>query len=353
MNRIEKILTHLNELEVEAILVTKPENRFYVSKFTGSAGVVLLSGKGNVFISDFRYKDQAQDEVTNFEVVIHNGDIFQSIANEIERLGIKSLAVEENAITLNTYMELKSHTNIEIKPLKNVIEKTREIKEEVEIDKIKKAVHIADQAFSYILDVLQPGLTEKEVKDELELYMRRLGATSSSFNMIVASGKRSALPHGVATNKVIEHGDMVTLDFGAVFEGYCSDITRTVGVGTVDKEFEKIYNIVLEALKRGTEGIKKGVPTSHIDDLTRNYIKDQGYGEYFGHSTGHGLGLEVHEPLRLSEKSEETLQSGMIVTIEPGIYIPGFGGCRIEDDILVTDEGYEILSKSSRELVIL
>lgn len=179
------------------------------------------------------------------------------------------------------------------------------------------------------------------------------GAASSSFQIIVASGVRSSLPHGVASNKIIERGDIVTLDFGALYDGYCSDITRTVVIGEPSEEFKKIYNIVLEALKRGTEAIKPGETAKRIDDITRNYITKHGYGQYFGHSTGHGLGLEIHEPLRLSQESKATLEEGMVVTVEPGIYIPNWGGCRIEDDIVITKDGYEVITKSNRELIII
>ncbi|MBJ3787558.1 aminopeptidase P family protein, partial [Bacillus sp. OA1] len=199
----------------------------------------------------------------------------------------------------------------------------------------------------------KPGISETDVRDELEFFMRKKGATSSSFQIIVASGVRSSLPHGVASNKIIERGDIVTLDFGALYDGYCSDITRTVAIGEPSEEFKKIYNVVREALKRGTEAIKPGETAKSIDDITRDYITEHGYGQYFGHSTGHGLGLEIHEPLRLSQESKATLEEGMVVTVEPGIYIPNWGGCRIEDDIVITKDGYEVITKSNRELIVI
>ena len=192
-----------------------------------------------------------------------------------------------------------------------------------------------------------------EVANELEFFMRKQGAASSSFDIIVASGYRSALPHGVATDKVIEKGELVTLDFGAYYKGYCSDITRTVAVGEISDELKTIYDIVLEAQLRGMEGIKPGMTGKEADALTRDYITEKGYGEYFGHSTGHGIGLEIHEGPALSVRSDVVLEPGMVVTVEPGIYIAGLGGVRIEDDTVVTENGNESLTHSPKELIIL
>ncbi|MDM5186382.1 Xaa-Pro peptidase family protein [Bacillus sp. DX4.1] len=353
MNRIERIQKQLTKNNVDAILITKGENRRYTTGFTGSAGAVLISQKGVTFITDFRYIEQAKDEVKNAKIIIHDGNLEKEVASEIDRHGIQKVAVEANTMTLKAFSTLKEYVNVELVPLENIVDKVREIKEQSEIETMRTAAHIADQAFDYILNVIKPGITEREVRDELEAYMRKKGAFSSAFNIIVASGQRAALPHGVASKKVIEHGDMVTLDFGAMYNGYCSDITRTIAVGSCSDEFRDIYHIVLEALKRGTEGIRAGEKAKKIDDLTRNYITEKGFGDRFGHSTGHGLGLEVHEQLRLSDKSKEVLQAGMVVTVEPGIYIPGWGGCRIEDDIVVTENGYEIITHSTKKLLIL
>lgn len=353
MNRIEKIQKQLTMNNVDAILITKYENRRYTTGFTGSAGMVLISQKGATLITDFRYGEQSQTEVKNAKIVVHDGNIEKEVANEIERHGIQKVAVEENAMTLKTFSALKEYVKAQLVPLENIVEKVREIKEQSELETMRTAARIADKAFENILNVIKPGITEREIRDELEGDMRKQGATSSSFNIIVASGERAALPHGVASEKAIEFGDMVTLDFGAMYNGYCSDITRTIAVGNCSDEFQAIYHIVLEALKRGTEGIRAGENAKKIDELTRNYITEKGYGNRFGHSTGHGLGMEVHEPLRLSDKSKEVLQAGMVVTVEPGIYIPGWGGCRIEDDIVVTENGYEIITHSPKKLLIL
>jgi Xaa-Pro aminopeptidase len=234
-----------------------------------------------------------------------------------------------------------------------MIEKLRLIKTDSEIKILKEAARIADAAFDHILQFIHPGISELDISNELEFFMRSSGATSSSFDTIVASGQRSALPHGVATDKVIENGDLITMDYGAYYQGYVSDITRTVAVGEPSVQLKDIYEIVLEAQRLGVAGIKAGMSGKEADALTRNYITEKGYGEYFGHSTGHGIGLEVHEGPALSLKSNIVLEPNMVVTIEPGIYIPGLGGVRIEDDTLITSEGNELLTHSVKELIIL
>jgi Xaa-Pro aminopeptidase len=227
------------------------------------------------------------------------------------------------------------------------------IKTDSEIKILKVAADIADAAFKHMVEYIRPGLTEMEVSNELEFFMRKAGATSSSFDTIVASGYRGALPHGVASDKIIEKGDMITLDYGAYYKGYVSDITRTLAVGEPDEKLKEIYDIVLQAQMRGMDGIKPGMSGKEADALTRDYITEKGYGEYFGHSTGHGIGLEVHEGPSLASKSEIILEPGMVVTVEPGIYIPGLGGVRIEDDTLITSDHNETLTHSTKDLIIL
>ena len=227
------------------------------------------------------------------------------------------------------------------------------IKTEQEINIIKVACEIADHAFTHILGFIKPGKTELEVSNELEFFMRKQGATQSSFDTIVASGLRSALPHGVATNKVIEKGDFVTLDFGALYNGYISDITRTVAVGEPSEKLVDMYNTVLASQLLALEKVGPGLTGIQADAIARDYLKEKGYGEAFGHSLGHGIGLEVHEGPGLSMRSDTVLEPGMAVTIEPGVYLPGIGGVRIEDDILITETGNELLTHSSKELIIL
>lgn len=351
--KIEKLLARLEAENLDAIMVESEFNRTYVTGFTGTSGLALVSKFGCVFITDFRYTEQAADQIKGFEIVQHTGPIYQELEKQVVNLGIKTIGVEKNLVTYGTFTNLQNVLSCEIVPVQGIIEDLRLIKSPSEIKIIKEATEIADAAFSHILGFIQPGKTELEVSNELEFFMRKLGAKCSSFDTIVASGLRSALPHGVATSKVIESSEMVTLDFGAYYKGYCSDITRTVSVGKPSSEMENIYNIVLEAQLRGVNGIRPGMTGKEADALTRDYITEKGYGPQFGHSTGHGLGMEVHEQPSLSFKSDQVLQPGMIVTVEPGIYVAGTGGVRIEDDILITDTGVEILTKSSKELIIL
>ncbi|MBX9972991.1 Xaa-Pro peptidase family protein [Cytobacillus firmus] len=353
MEKIQKLRACFTESGIDGMLITSSFNRRYMTGFTGSAGVVLISADKALFITDFRYTEQAAKQCEGYEIVKHTGAIPEEVAKQAEQLGIKKLGFEENHLTFSSYKAYEKAVNSELVPVSDTIEKLRLIKTDSEIKIIKVAADIADAAFKHILDVIRPGITELEVSNELEFFMRKAGAVSSSFDIIVASGYRSALPHGVASDKVIEKGDFVTLDFGAYYKGYVSDITRTVAVGEPEDKLKEIYTIVQEAQERGMEGIKPGMSGKEADALTRDYISGKGYGEYFGHSTGHGIGLEVHEGPALSFKSDVILEPGMVVTVEPGIYIPGLGGVRIEDDTVITKDHNETLTHSTKELIIL
>jgi Xaa-Pro aminopeptidase len=353
MDKLQKLRSHFEKMGVDAMLITSTYNRRYMTNFTGSAGVVLITDEQALFITDFRYIEQATKQCIGFSIIKHGPSIVEAIANQVGKLGIKKLGFEQDYLSFATYSAYKDALKAELVPISGIIEKLRLIKTESEIKILKEAADIADAAFKHILDFIRPGLTELEVSNELEFFMRKAGATSSSFDTIVASGYRSALPHGVASDKVIEKGDMITLDYGAYYKGYVSDITRTISVGEPNPKLKEIYEIVLEAQMRGVEGIKPGMTGKEADALTRDYITEKGYGEYFGHSTGHGIGLEVHEGPALSFKSDIKLEPGMIVTIEPGIYIPGLGGVRIEDDTMITVNHNELLTHSTKELMIL
>lgn len=354
MERLNKLRDKFKANEVEAVLVTSNYNRRYITGFTGTAGVALITKTDAKFITDFRYVDQASEQAIDFEIVQHKNSLVEEIATQLKDLGIKRLGFEKNHVSFAQYEDFKSKfTGTELVPVSGMLENIRLIKDEQEIKILKEAAQIADAAFDHIITYIKPGLTELDVSNELEFFMRKQGAVSSSFDIIVASGIRSALPHGVASDKIIKTGELVTLDFGAYYKGYCSDITRTVAVGKPSSELEKIYNTVLEAQLRGMKGIKPGLTGKEADALTRDYITEQGYGEYFGHSTGHGLGMEVHEGPGLSMKSDTVLEPGMVVTVEPGIYISGVGGTRIEDDTVITENGNETLTHSTKELLII
>ena len=351
--KLTKLRAALRELEIDAILVTSEYNRRYITGFTGSSGVAIISQQDAVFITDFRYTEQATEQVQGFDIVQHSGVIQQAVAEQVKKLGIESIGFEQDAMTYATYELYKHVISAKFVPVSDVIEKIRLIKTEEEINIIKVACEIADNAFSHILTYIKPGLTELDVSNELEFFMRKQGATSSSFDTIVASGIRSALPHGVATTKVIEQGDFVTLDFGALYNGYISDMTRTIAVGQPSEKLVEMYNAVLKAQLLAVEKVGPGMTGIEADAIARDYLKSIGYGEAFGHSTGHGIGLEVHEGPGLSCRSSTMLQPNMVVTIEPGVYVPGIGGVRIEDDIIITNSGNELLTHSTKELLIL
>ncbi|MCD7033193.1 Xaa-Pro peptidase family protein [Metabacillus sp. GX 13764] len=352
--KTERIRNEFEALNVDGLLITGEYNRRYATGFTGSSGVGVLSQDKAVFLTDFRYTEQASKQVDEFEVVEHKGPIIKEAADKAKELGIKRLGFEQDHMTFALYNQYKEAlSGIELVPVSGTIEKLRLIKSPEEIKILKEAAEIADAAYTHILQYVRAGLKEIDVANELEFFMRKNGAASSSFDIIVASGYRSALPHGAASGKVIEKGDFVTLDFGAYYKGYCSDITRTFAVGEPSDQLKEIYAVVLESQLRAMNGIKPGMTGKEADALTRNYITEKGYGEYFGHSTGHGLGLEVHEGPALSVRSETLLEPGMVVTVEPGIYLSGIGGVRIEDDTVITDAGNEALTTSSKELIIL
>ncbi|WP_313798323.1 Xaa-Pro peptidase family protein [Cytobacillus sp.] len=353
MEKLQRLRSSFDKLGIDGMLITSTYNRRYMTNFTGSAGVVLISGDQAQFITDFRYIEQATAQCAGYQIVKHAGSIPDEVAEQVKKLGIKKLGFEQDYLTFSAFKTYEKAVQSELVPVSGEIEKLRLIKTDAEIKILKVAADIADAAFKHMVEYIRPGLTEMEVSNELEFFMRKAGATSSSFDTIVASGYRGALPHGVASDKVIEKGDMVTLDYGAYYNGYVSDITRTLAVGEPDIKLKEIYDIVLQAQMRGMDGIKPGMSGKEADALTRDYITEKGYGEYFGHSTGHGIGLEVHEGPSLASKSEIILKPGMVVTVEPGIYIPGLGGVRIEDDTLITNDHNETLTHSTKDLIIL
>jgi len=252
------------------------------------------------------------------------------------------------------YQKLKEKLDLDsLNPEESLVEELRIIKDESEIEKIKKAVEIADQGFQFLIDFIEPGKSEKEVALELEFFMKRQGGEANAFDFIVASGKRGALPHGVASEKKIELGDLVTIDFGTVYQGYHSDITRTLAVGEPTAKLRDIYELVLTAQEKVIAEIKAGMDCFDADKIARDFIAEAGYKDNFGHGLGHGVGLEIHEAPRLSYTSEAVLKAGMVVTDEPGIYVSGLGGVRIEDDLLITESGCEVLNSAPKELIIL
>ncbi|SDH50698.1 Xaa-Pro aminopeptidase [Alteribacillus persepolensis] len=353
-SRLEQLRTVLKKNDVEAIFIQSAANRRYLSGFTGTAGSLLVTGANAYFITDFRYIQQAKEQCPDYEIVEQTSTAYKNLAELIKKHDIASLAFEKEHVSYASFEALQHYCQgINLKPTDGIVEEIRMTKDDNELAVLQEAADVADSAFSHITHFIKPGMKETEVRDELEFFMRKQGADASSFDIIVASGYRSALPHGVASEKVIEKGELVTLDFGAYYKGYCSDITRTVAVGSPSEELKAIYNTVYEAQLKAVSEIKAGMTGKEADTVAREYIKENGYGGYFGHGLGHGLGMEVHEGPRLSPKGERTLEPGMVVTVEPGIYVPELGGTRIEDDIVITKDGNKRLTKSPKELMVI
>lgn len=348
---LKNIRHSLNEQQLDGLLITSPFNRRYTTQFTGSAGVVLITAEAALLITDFRYVQQAEREANNYTIIQHEKSIIEEVKNQLQLLNVNRLGFESEHMTMAQYSSYKEAIHSKLVPTTNIIERLRMIKTDEEVAILKEATNIVDRAFEHILSFIKPGVREVDIANELEYFMRKEGASESSFDTIVASGVRSSLPHGTASQKVIENGELVTLDFGALYKGYCSDITRTVAVGSISEQLKEIYHIVLAAQQTAVEAIKPNMTGKEADALARDYIIEKGYGDYFGHSTGHGIGLEVHEGPTLAPRSTTILEENMVVTVEPGIYLPNIGGCRIEDDIVLTKNGNERLTLSTKELI--
>lgn len=338
----------------EALLVTCAVNRNYMSGFTGSSGFLLITADRALLYSDFRYRLQAPEQAKAYEFREHGASAIESVKQAVKELGIRQLAFEPVEMSFAEYEKYKAVLGEGVLvPSEGWIEKLRMTKDAGELQIMREAAQLADKTFEHMVGMLKPGMRELDAALEIEFFMRRHGATSSSFETIVASGERSALPHGVASERVIGSGEFVKLDFGAYYKGYCSDLTRTVMIGEPTARHREIYGIVREAQQAALNGIRPGLTGIEADALARDIIKSHGYGDYFGHGTGHGLGMEIHEAPRLSVSGNLALEPGMTVTVEPGIYIPGFGGVRIEDDVVVTDTGVEILTHATKDFIII
>jgi len=351
--RIKKVCEKLAQENLDAFLVTTLSNVRYLSGYTGSNGILVITPKESVFLTDFRYKDQSQKEVKGSKVIIGERDLYDDLPR-LKPLKSKRIKVGFEAANLNfkTYKRLKTilPTALLI-PTEDVVESILVRKDEEEIKKISSACRIADSVFSQILNLIQPGISEIDLAAEMEYMIKKTGADGPAFETIVASGKRSSMPHARASKKIIKNGDPITLDFGAMVDGYVSDITRTVFVGKAPSRFKKVYDIVLRAQTSAIKSARPGLKGAELDKVARDVISKAGYGKYFGHGLGHGIGLLVHDYPKVSSKSKEVLKPNMVVTIEPGIYIPNWGGVRIEDDVLITRNGCKVLTRSEKSLI--
>ncbi|MDY3929634.1 MAG: aminopeptidase P family protein [Clostridia bacterium] len=345
MNRCDKLRKLFSDDEI--IYISSYPNVFYYSNFTSEDAFLVITKERQILFTDSRYTIQAHLQAPDYEII----DISER-NKTIKELKEEVLCYEEDNITVKQYETLKT-LNKTLKPYTSVIKKPRTVKDKYELLKIAKAEQLGDEAFSYILNRISPGRSEREIALELEFFMRKNGADALSFETICASGIRSAMPHGTASDKIIEKGDLLTMDFGCILDGYCSDMTRTVIVGQADERQKEIYDIVLKAQLAALEVLKAGVKCSDADMAARKVITDSGYGKNFGHSTGHSVGIEIHELPVLSAKSTDILETGNVVTVEPGIYIEGFGGVRIEDLVQITSEKAVNLTKSEKKLLII
>lgn len=348
---MEKRINALREKlgEERAALISSRANIFYYSGFTSEDAKLLITPEKAIIFTDSRYTIQAQQQAKDFELMNSEMGLKELFLNA----GCTDIIIEDEAITVSQLNKIREAApDKRFLGCSNMISLPRTVKDASEINKIAEAERLGDEAFSYILERIHSGRTEHEIAIELEFFMRKNGASGLSFETISASGKRSAMPHGTASDKVLREGDLFTLDFGCVLDGYCSDMTRTVGIGHLDEKSKEIYNVVLEAQKAALDSIRAGMSCFDADKTARDIIKAAGYDKNFGHSLGHSVGIEIHERPNLSPKSKDILEVGNVVTVEPGIYIDGFGGVRIEDVVAVTEYGVRNLTASSKELII-
>ncbi len=334
-----------------AVLISSYPNIFYYSGFTSGDAFLLMTENERFIITDSRYFVQAREQAVGFELV----DIAEGFGKIFAKISEKTIGFEDACVSVERYEKLCAALGEgqELKKLQEKINAPRRTKDEDEIKKIAEAERLGDEAFSYILTKIKTGVTEAEIAFELEFFMKRNGASALSFETIAASGKRGAMPHGTASKKVIEHGDMLTLDFGCVLEGYCSDMTRTVAVGTAAPWQHEVYNTVLKAQLAALSFIEAGKSCAEADSVARQIITDAGYGKNFGHSLGHSVGIEIHENPNLSPKSTDIIENGNVLTVEPGIYIDGMGGVRIEDLTAIVNGKAVNLTHSDKGLIIL
>lgn len=349
--RLQNLYKKIAADEVDAVMIYKPANVFYFSGFRGDSTILLVGKNFLKLITDSRYIEQAKLQTKNFEIVKQDEGLFKKLIDEMKSCGAKKFGFEGRVLTFDEYNNLKENLpNVELKSVE--IDSLRQVKDAAEISDIRTACEIADKAFAEILNFIKPNVSEIEVAAELEYLMKKFGAEKNSFDTIVASGVRGSLPHGVASSKKIQRGEFVTMDFGAIYNGYCSDMTRTICVGKATDNQRKIYDALLDAQIYGLSCIKKGVGGKAIDAAVRDRLKNFNLENYFTHGLGHGVGIEIHESPRLSRLSTcESLEAGMIVTDEPGIYFENVGGLRIEDTVLVTEGDAETLTKSPKNLI--
>ena len=351
--RIAKLRQILHEKAIDAIMISQPENRYYLSGFNGSAGYLFITQNSTVLATDFRYVEQVKRQSPDYPLFQITGSISKWFPEMINGLNIKTLGFESSDISFERYQNMsgiieKSGTHLKLVPLTETVESIRTVKDPAEIDCIIRAADISDAAFRHIEEIIRAGMTELELAWELEKSLRQAGSQLLPFEIIVGSGPNAALPHAHPCERVIQKGETVVIDFGARVAGYCSDITRTLCVGKPDATFKKIYSIVLNAQLNAISNIVEGMKGAEADRFARGIIEEAGYGEAFGHSLGHGIGLAAHEKPSLNRISEDILSENMVFTIEPGVYIEGWGGVRIEDTVMIKNGKICLLTQSAK-----
>jgi Xaa-Pro aminopeptidase len=346
--------SHLARLRLDGVLITHLPNIRYLCGFTGSSAVLAAAGGKLAFFTDGRYSEQAREQVSGARIVIGRKSTLSAAAAWLQARRVRSLGIEGQHLTVASRQALgKLLPGVRLKPLVNLVEQARMVKEPAEMALLEAAVNLGSSLFDVALRAIRPGVPESAVAAEIEYAARRAGAQKMSFETIVAGGARSALPHGVASSQPIPNKGFVILDFGVILAGYCSDMTRTVHVGKLSRRERELYSRVREAQAAATEAVRPGAAAADIDRAARRVLRRAGLDRFFTHSTGHGVGLEIHEPPRLGKGEQQELRPGMVITIEPGIYIPGEGGVRIEDMVEVTATGHRVLTPTSKELFAL
>ena len=353
MKNLDKYLSLLDG-EVDGLLLTSRYSRHYGAEFDIAEGVAIVTKAGCRYFTDSRYIESAQAGLKGFEVMDVVGvGYFKRLNDAIADFGVTTLGFEETYLTVAEFTGYEKNLNAKLVPFNKEISSFRAVKEDWELDNLRKAQKIADKAFAEVLPRIKVGMSELELQAELIYCMYKNGAHGLSFDPIIVSGPNSSMPHGVAGERKIQDGDFITMDFGVLYNGYCSDMTRTVAMGHVTEEMEKVYNTVLEAQLAGLAATKAGVPGKDIDLAARKVIEDAGYGPYFGHGYGHSVGLEIHESPSPNARNEAPMPLHCVASAEPGIYLPGKFGVRIEDCVIFTEDGYENLASSPKNLIVL
>ncbi len=354
MKNLEKYLNLLGE-KADGLLLTSRYARHYGAQFDIAEGIAVVSKAGCRYFTDSRYIESAQKGIQGFEVLMVGAgrDYAKLINQAIEEFGITKLGFEQGYLTVAEYRGFEENLKAQLVPFGQEINALRACKEDYELQRMRIAQEITDAAFAQVLSRIQEGMTEKELAAELIYCLLKNGGEGLSFDPIVVSGPNTSLPHGVPGERKLQKGDFITMDFGVIYQGYCSDMTRTVALGYATEEMEKVYNTVLQAQLAGIAITRPGVAGKEIDGAARKVIADAGYGEYFGHGYGHCLGMEVHESPSCGPRGEAIMEAGMVSSAEPGIYLPGKFGVRIEDVVVFTQGGCEILTKSPKNLIII